>query len=339
MLINMNQIDRFSNSIILIFGGTSGIGLMTAIDFINNGSKHIVVCGRSEWKWNRAKDIIFDNVNKLILKTENNKIIFENTSIEYMTCDVRVEDTVKTIIKNTINSYGYINVYFNNAGVQPIWGNTDGDITEINIESELTPHGEIIYKIPNNSRHKQQKDTCSSPASDYCENPIATFVMGITYCLKWEVHFAFTQSSDIPVSIINTISRNGINIPSYERPLYAASKAFVYSMTQSIATQAAQRSIISGRSVRINGIAPGPVLTPLEIPIFLAKTNVFDNLNDNEIVEFDKKASKGVPLARTGRTNEISPAVLFLADYKQSSYMTGSVITIDGGFTASPIFE
>nr|AEX62813.1 uncharacterized short-chain type dehydrogenase_ reductase [Moumouvirus Monve] len=335
----MNISDRFKNNIVLIFGGTSGIGLMTAIDFINHGAKHVTVCGRSDWKWTRAKNIIQKNMNEYIIKEHDDKIEFSNSIIQYIPGDVRVESSVKNLIKKTKDIYGYINIYFNNAGVQPIWGNTDGDITELNYESDLTPDGEILYKIPSTERDKRLRNTCSTPASDFCENPIATFVMGIIYCLKWELYHAFTQSSNIPVSIINMISRNGVNIPSYERPIYSACKAFIHSITQSAATQAAQRAIKTNHSIRINGIAPGPILTPLEIPLFLKKSNVFDQLDNQELSEFDKKASKGVPMGRSGKTNEISPTILFLADYNQSSYITGSIITIDGGYTASPIFE
>uniref|UniRef100_A0A6G6AB85 Short-chain type dehydrogenase reductase family protein n=1 Tax=Borely moumouvirus TaxID=2712067 RepID=A0A6G6AB85_9VIRU len=334
----MNISDRFKNNIVLIFGGTSGIGLMTAIDFIKNGAKHVIICGRSEWKWTRAKNIIQKNMNEYIVKEYDDKIEFKNSTIQYIQGDVRIEDSVKNVIKKTIKIHGYINVYFNNAGVQPIWGNTDGDITELNYDSNSTD-GEIIYKIQSTERDKKFRNTCSTPTSDFCENPIATFVMGIIYCLKWELYYAFTQSSNVPVSIINMISRNGVNIPSYERPIYSACKAFIHSITQSAATQAARKSLKTNRSVRINGVAPGPILTPLEIPIYLKKSNVFDELDNQELSEFDIKASKGVPMGRSGKTNEISPTILFLADHNQSSYITGSIITIDGGYTASPVFE
>ncbi|AKI80152.1 putative short-chain type dehydrogenase/reductase [Acanthamoeba polyphaga mimivirus] len=342
---------RFSDSVVLIFGGTTGIGLMTTIDFIIHNTSHIILASRSEWKWKRAIDKIRNIFGDLVNLSSEFKISVLNSTVEYIPCDIRIENDVKQTIQKTIDKYHYINVYFNNAGVQPTTGHIDGDITEIEIPSEKLFDGTIVYKIPpnnydnsnhNNLNHNNSNNdnsfVCSTPASTYCENPIATFIMGMTFCLKHEVKFALEQKSNIPVSIINMSSRNGVNIPSSDRPIYSACKAFIHSMTQTIATQSAKLGIEKNRSIRVNCIAPGPILTPLEIPIFLPdKKNVFEPLTDLELKQFQEIGSHGVPMKRTGSTNEISPTVLFLADYNQSSYITGSTITIDGGYTASPL--
>lgn len=325
----------------MIFGGTSGIGLTTVIDFIKHGASHIIIAGRSEWKWERAKNILEDEFGKYprthsLLESINqdNELEILDCTLEYIKCDVRLESNVKNLLENVIDKYKYINVYFNNAGVQPVYGDGDGDdITKLDIESYQSDDGSIYYRIPG------KKQDCSTPTSDFCENPIATSIIGLFYCLKWEMYYAFKQTNNIPVSIINTCSRNGINIPSYERPIYSGSKAFIHSITQTIATQAAIKGLKYKRSVRINCIAPGPILTPLEIPLFVDKEDVFDELSESEFKQFNKIGSKGVPMQRTGFTNEISPTVLFLSDYTQSSYITGSTITIDGGYTSSPYFN
>ena len=225
--------NRFKNSNIVIFGGTTGIGLMTAIDFVENGATHIIVIGRSKWKWDRAKNKIKDVfVNDIVDKDDvvfGDKVEIGESSIEYMQGDVRVESDVKTILDAVIEKYTYVNVYFNNAGVQPTIGNSDGsDITKLDIESHRLDDGSIIYRIPMQSSLGESVGPCSTPASDFCENPIATSVIGMFYCLKWEMFYAFEQKKDISVSIINTSSRNGLNIPSAERPIYSASKAFIH---------------------------------------------------------------------------------------------------------------
>lgn len=78
--------------------------------------------------------------------------------------------------------------------------------------------------------------------------------------------------------------------------------------------------------VRINVVAPGPVDTPLERGAYPGNT-----------ATFDREASLGVPMQRVARPEEIAPAVLFLADYNQSSYITGAVLPVDGGDVASPL--
>lgn len=323
--------QRFDEYVVVIFGGTSGIGLMTAIEFANHGAKHVIVSGRSPWKWERAIGLIQNNYQTQL----TDKIIhIGQSTIEYIQCDVRLEESVKELISGVIDKYGYVNVYFNNAGVQDTSGRSDGDdISKLQLESHQMEDGSLIYRLP-----KSNNAHCSTPATDFCENPIMTSVFGVFYCLKWEMHFASIQEPNVPISIINTSSRNGINIPSHKQPIYAASKAFVHSLTQTIATQAAIKGKKIGRKIRINCIAPGPILTPLEIPLYVkTKENVFEQPNEDEMAEFEKNGSKGVPLGRTGRTDEVSPTVLFLADEQQSSYITGTTISMDGGYTASPI--
>lgn len=75
--------------------------------------------------------------------------------------------------------------------------------------------------------------------------------------------------------------------------------------------------------VRINAIAPGPVDTPLESSAFTSG-------------DFDVLASAGVPMQRVAQPEEIAPAVLFLADNQQASYITGAILPVDGGDVASP---
>lgn len=341
----MNTNNRFKDYVVLIFGGTSGIGLATAIEFINEGASVVIISGRSEGKWSRAKEKINEYCDKKIVSVEENIINFEDSILEYAPCDVRLSDNVKNLIELVIEKYKNINVYFNNAGVQPVWGDGDGDdITKLNLESYVDTDGSIIYRIPppqpssENTLIDPNTKNCSTPTSIFCENPIATSAIGMFYCLKWEMHYVFQQESDIPVSIINTSSRNGINIPSDSRPLYAASKAFIHSLTQTIATQAAKKGLLHKRSVRVNCIAPGPILTALEIPLFVETNDPFKELSEEEMNEFNSKGKIGVPLGRTGLTSEITPTVLFLADPRQSSYITGATISIDGGYTASPVF-
>ena len=200
MRIDKYQSNRFNNYVIVIFGGTSGIGLMTTIDFISNGAKHVIIASQSEWKWIRAKQKlknIFPNYSNI---TPNEIQIFDST-LEYMKCDIRLENNVKNTLKQVINKYKYVNVIYNNAGVQPISGNSDGDdITKLDIESYQMNDGSIIYRIPASSVNSPD-EKCSTRATDFCENPIATSIIGTFFCLKWEMYHAFQQSINVPVSL------------------------------------------------------------------------------------------------------------------------------------------
>lgn len=107
---------RFQNYVVLILGGTSGIGLETSIQFINQGAKHVIISGRSYWKWTRAKSKIIELLGPQITSIRDNLIGLKHSTLEYEPCDVRLEAGVQDLIEIVIRKYKYINVYFNNAG-------------------------------------------------------------------------------------------------------------------------------------------------------------------------------------------------------------------------------
>ncbi|RZJ27302.1 MAG: SDR family oxidoreductase, partial [Flavobacterium sp.] len=70
------------------------------------------------------------------------------------------------------------------------------------------------------------------------------------------------------------------------------------------------------KGIRVNGVAPGPVWTPL-IP---------STMPDEKVKNF----GEDTPLQRAGQPAELAPAYVLLAS-QESSYMTGSVIHVNGG--------
>lgn len=325
------QTQLFNGQVILITGGTSGIGLAAALAFVKADAAAVVVCGRSTSKWESAQHIIIKHLDDRVSR------------IHYRYCDVRLEQDVKDLINAVHTEFDRIDVFVNCAGVQPV--NT-GDITLMEFESLIGQDGSIMYRLP----PPQPKSNCSSSldtdasktsvrcpscppteitaASVYCENPIATSAIGIFYCLKHQVKYAFEkQASTLPVSIVSITSRNSI-IPDSHRPLYAASKAFIVSLTKTVASAAAQRAFKEKRPspVRVNAVAPGPVDTPLETAAFPGSYAVYE-----------KAATKGVPMGRTAKPYEIAPSILFLSHPALSGYITGVNLPVDGGNVASPI--
>lgn len=107
--------------------------------------------------------------------------------------------------------------------------------------------------------------------------------------------------------IINTTSVTAYRGSSHLLD-YSSTKGAIVSFTRSLS------KMLVDRKIRVNAVAPGPVWTPL-IP------STFD-----EVSEFGKK----VPMGRPGQPSEVGPAYVFLAS-KDSSYMTGQVIHINGG--------
>lgn len=89
---------------------------------------------------------------------------------------------------------------------------------------------------------------------------------------------------------------------------YASTKGAIVSFTRSLSTMLAKRKI------RVNGVAPGPIWTPLIVASF-------DKVSD---------FGKDNPMERAGQPSEVGPAYVFLA-CEDSSYITGQFIHINGG--------
>jgi NAD(P)-dependent dehydrogenase (short-subunit alcohol dehydrogenase family) len=113
-------------------------------------------------------------------------------------------------------------------------------------------------------------------------------------------------------SIINVSSVSGPNHGSSSHA-YAAAKAGVVGLTRSLAVT------YSPKGVRVNAICPGVIETPLVAHIVA---------NPSHIARY----AEGSPLGRLGQPEDIARVALFLAS-EDSGFMTGSVLTADGGVT------
>jgi NAD(P)-dependent dehydrogenase (short-subunit alcohol dehydrogenase family) len=91
---------------------------------------------------------------------------------------------------------------------------------------------------------------------------------------------------------------------------YASTKGAIVGFTRSLAQN------LAGKKIRVNGVAPGPIWTPL-IPASFDAEKV-------------KSFGTDVPLGRPGQPEEIAPCYVFLAS-DDSSYMTGQVLHPNGG--------
>ena len=117
-------------------------------------------------------------------------------------------------------------------------------------------------------------------------------------------------------TIINNSSVDGLRGFPFD-PAYSAAKHGVIGLTKSTALQYANNNT----NIRINAIAPGWVDTP----------------SIQKLIEDQQMSSKQIisqqPIGRLGKPEEIANLVVWLAS-KEASFMTGSVIPIDGGYTA-----
>jgi NAD(P)-dependent dehydrogenase (short-subunit alcohol dehydrogenase family) len=156
----------------------------------------------------------------------------------------------------------------------------------------------------------------NTPAEDVSDDEwklvMAVDLDGVFYCCREAGKVMLAQGSG---TIVNIGSMSGI-ISNKPQPqvAYNVAKAGVIHLTKSLAGEWADRG------VRVNCISPGYIGTPM------TKRGL-------ETPEWKEAWLSGTPMGRLGEPSEVAAVAVFLAS-PASSYMTGSNVVVDGGYTS-----
>lgn len=164
--------------------------------------------------------------------------------------------------------------------------------------------------LVNNAGVAIHGDTADFPDEDW-DDLITLNVSAVFKCCRAAIPALRAQGGG---TIVNIGSMSGIasNIPQ-NQVAYNSSKAAVHMMTKSLASELALDNI------RVNALAPGYIQTDMSQ----------GGIDNPEMFPIWKEMT---PMQRVGQPEEVATAALFLAS-PASSYVTGDILVIDGGYT------
>ncbi|WP_300566539.1 SDR family oxidoreductase [Flavobacterium sp.] len=156
--------------------------------------------------------------------------------------------------------------------------------------------------IVNNAAFQMPKNTIEEITSKQLTETFETNIFPFFFIVKEGL--PYLKKGD---SIINTTSVTAYRGSEHLLD-YSSTKGAIVTFTRSLALMLAKKGI------RVNGVAPGPIWTPLIV-------STFKKLSD---------FGKDTPMGRAGQPSEVAPAYVFLAS-EDSSYITGQIFHINGG--------
>ncbi|PVH27450.1 SDR family oxidoreductase [Pararhodobacter oceanensis] len=171
------------------------------------------------------------------------------------------------------------------------------------VKQTIDAFGQLDILV-NNAGEQHAQDTPEDIEEAQIERTFRTNIFGTIFMTQEALPHLKTGSRIICLTSITAYKGQDLLID------YASTKGAILAFLRAMASKLAPEGIL------VNGVAPGPIWTPL-IPASFPKDAVEDFGQDS-------------PLGRPGQPNEVAPALLFLA-CEDSSYMTGQVLHPNGG--------
>ncbi|MFS0824228.1 SDR family oxidoreductase [Bacillus sp. 1P02SD] len=171
------------------------------------------------------------------------------------------------------------------------------------VKKTIDTFGQLDILV-NNAAEQHPQKSISNITAEQLEKTFRTNIFSYFYLTKAALPHLKKGSS-----IINTASVTAYK--GNEQLLdYSATKGAVVSFTRSLSMQ------VIGNGIRVNGVAPGPIWTPL-IP---------STFTSDQVAKFGSTT----PMKRPGQPEEVAPCYVFLAS-DDSSYMSGQILHVNGG--------
>lgn len=202
--------------------------------------------------------------------------------------------------------------------VQAFGGNMTFVKADVSNESDIRSLFEVTKEMGgvdvlfNNAGVEVAKSLLDTSEEDW-ERNVNVNLKSVFFCCKYAIQQMKENGKGV---IINNSSVAGL-VGSFS-PAYSAAKGGIIALTKALAADFGEFNI------RVNCICPGAIETPM-----LERVIEFQG----EVTEVRARRLKNYPLNRFGYPHEVAQTALFLAS-DESSFVTGAIIPVDGGFTS-----
>ncbi|MDD5342572.1 MAG: SDR family NAD(P)-dependent oxidoreductase [Patescibacteria group bacterium] len=256
---SISELFNLSGQTAVVTGGAMGIGF-GIVKRLHEAGANVVIADLAEKEGQQKIEQLGERA--LFIKT-----------------DVSSEADVKKLISATVEKFGGLDIFVNNAGIYPS-------------ASALTMDVQLWDKVQ------------------------AVNMRSVFLCCREAAGVMVKKGKG---NIINIASIDALHPSQIGLAAYDASKHGVWGFTKNFALE------LGKQGVRINAVAPGGIATE-----GVAKMSEPAAAASIDMKEMTKQFLAKIPLGRMGEPDEIGTVVLFLAS-DASSYMTGSMIVVDGG--------
>jgi NAD(P)-dependent dehydrogenase (short-subunit alcohol dehydrogenase family) len=183
------------------------------------------------------------------------------------------------------------------------------------VQAVTAEHGrlDILVNVAGGSGRKWGDGPADSCTLDGWEKTLALNLDSVFYCCKYALQAMLRQGAGAIVNVASVLGMVGGD-EDFATHAYATSKSGVIGLTRSIAAYYAPRGI------RANVICPGLIATPMS-----------QRAQDSEHIRARLSALQPLT-ADFGAPNDVAQAALYLAS-DEAAFVTGSVLTVDGGWT------
>lgn len=185
------------------------------------------------------------------------------------------------------------------------------------VDKTVDIYGRLDFAFNNAGIGPDGKRVLATPIVECSEElwnrHIAVNLTGVFFCMKYEMKQMFKQKCG---SIVNTSSVGAFKaLPGFAA--YGATKTGLFGLTKTAALEGATSGI------RANVICPGPTV----------KTLLYDNLIGSQ-PKMKENMLRAIPMHRLAEPEEVSEAVIWFCS-DAASFITGQILSVDGGITAA----